>query len=134
MELDKKKQVIKKGYIRPSPLASLGGMIVGIIALLFGLSRIKDGGFLSVWIFACLAVIGYSLYNSLSYRGSSSEEKAPATALEVINFETDSEEEKKETPVDFDIKLRKLEKLKSDRLINEEEYQRKREEILREKW
>ncbi len=36
--------------------------------------------------------------------------------------------------VDFDERLRKLEKLKKDELISEEEYLRKRQEIIEDKW
>ncbi len=37
-------------------------------------------------------------------------------------------------PMNFDDKLRKLEKLKEDGLLTEEEYNRKRSEILKTKW
>ncbi|WP_084605799.1 SHOCT domain-containing protein [Tepidibacter formicigenes] len=36
--------------------------------------------------------------------------------------------------LDFEVKLRKLNDLMKDGLINEEEFKRKREEILSEKW
>src|SRR4051794_31978953 len=39
-----------------------------------------------------------------------------------------------ETKNDFDTRLRRLSKLKEDGLISEEEFQAKRDEIMRERW
>jgi hypothetical protein len=39
-----------------------------------------------------------------------------------------------DVPADFETKLRKLESLKKDSLITEEEYKVKRKEIMNEKW
>ena len=48
-----------------------------------------------------------------------------ATVLEIEEEDQDG---------DFDSRLRKLEGLRTDGLIDKEEYQRKRSEILAEKW
>jgi hypothetical protein len=39
-----------------------------------------------------------------------------------------------EVPADFEARLRKLEALKKDGLLSEDEYRKKRKEIMREKW
>jgi hypothetical protein len=144
MESEEKNRGAKKAYVRPSPLSSyitLGGGIVFLFLGLFimGEGTMGEGGdavamFRVIWVLACLAVIGYSVWNLRSFKGSSAEEKGFSTALDVIHIEEGSEKGGGEKTVDFDIRLRKLEALKSDGLISEEEYKRKREEILQEKW
>jgi len=56
--------------------------------------------------------------------------KLPATATDVIEIQS----ERETATEDFETKLRKLESLKKDGLITDEEYIQKRKEIMDEKW
>jgi len=129
--------------VRPSPLASKVGIIVMFAFLIFGIffmATVLDGThgeeaslimiFFVIWIIACVGGIIYNFKNLSTY-SSDKKSKIPLTAAGVIEIasEDDKTEEK-----DFDAKLRKLESLRKEMLISEEEYKQKRKEIMREKW
>lgn len=120
----------KIASVRPSPLASIAGIIGLIIMLIFGFAIVPDtgGGFLFIWMFFGIGGIIYFFLNLLSYSKTSSS-KIPITADEVIEIESGED-----SSADFETRLRKLEALKKDRLISEEEYKHKREEIMNERW
>lgn len=129
----------KIASVRPSPLASIAGIIVLIIMLIFGfvfflnIEGDTEGdtigrAFVFIWMLICIGGIIYYLVNLRSYPGSSSS-KIPITSDEVIEIESEND-----SPPDFERKLRKLEGLKREGLITEEEYRQKREKIMSEKW
>ncbi|MDD8020075.1 MAG: SHOCT domain-containing protein [Acidobacteriota bacterium] len=145
----------KRITARPSPLSSTITLIMGILFLFFGLalmiSTMGEPGegtglmtlFMVIWLAACIGIIIYSIINLTSFK----ESKTSGPALEVFEVEKEVSSEKKagltdvaspETPArgkaDFGFRLRELENLRKERLITEEEYQRKRREILDEKW
>ncbi|MGQ9802187.1 MAG: SHOCT domain-containing protein [Candidatus Saccharicenans sp.] len=153
----------KRMTVRPSPTSSIITLIMSILFLFFGLilmgsvlgeadeARGPMTFFLIIWVMACLGMAVYSIVNLASYGKS----KPGPTALEVVEIEGDRGQEKMEGSTgpaksaadeshpqetksvkgaDFGLRLRELESLKKEGLLTEEEYQRKRREILEEKW
>ncbi|GER92391.1 hypothetical protein A45J_0106 [hot springs metagenome] len=126
----------KIASVRPSPLASKITIVMLVIFLFFGLflmSDASDSAFISlfriVWISACIGGIIYSIKNLSTY-SRSEKNKIPITSTDVVEIDESGEPEGK----DFETRLRKLESLRKDGLITEEEYKQKRKEILEEKW
>lgn len=117
--------MFKRGRVRPSKGSSIVGMIGGIIFILIGVTTaIPMAGLFGVfWTLIAVVITGTHAYNVFSEKGFSQYE----VDVEV----TDSYQEKGES---FDAKLRNLKALKDDGLINEEEYDVKRKEILSDKW
>jgi len=117
--------------VKPSKPASLFGMIVGIVFVFIGLFVvIPNAGMFGVfWTLIAVGITGFQAYNFFGDKGVASWEIDIDTGA---NAETNNQS----TSVsgDFETRLRKLNRLKEDGLITEEEFQKKREEILREKW
>lgn len=120
--------------VRPPRTSSVVMIGMGLLFLFFGIAfiAVAEGEarpfvlvFGILWIAVCIGFIVFGIY-SLS-RG-----KAPAVAI--IDVESSPEEGNREEGADFEAKLRKLERLRKERLISEEEYRRKRTEIMAEKW
>ncbi|WP_163538920.1 SHOCT domain-containing protein [Gracilibacillus sp. YIM 98692] len=114
--------------VKPSKSASVLGMIVGIIFIFIGATQMSHMGFFGViWTLIALAITGYHAVNVFSNKGVSS-------------YQVDVQREKNENnrvvsdDSDYESKLRQLHRLKEDDIISEEEYSRKKEEILRTKW
>lgn len=136
----------KRITVRPSPTSSIITLVMSILFLIFGIvfmgsvlgeadeARGPMTFFLVIWIGACLGMAIYSLVNLSSYGKS----RPNPAALEVLEVEDRKAPDKKEdsapTRPDFGTRLRELEALKKDGLLTEDEYQRKRREILDEKW
>jgi len=128
----------KIASIRPSPLASKITIVMLVIFLFFGLFLMSDGPgsgetsfslFRMIWVIACIGGIIYSIRNLSTY-SNEQKSKLPATATDVIEIQS----ERETGTEDFETKLRKLESLKKNGLITEEEYKQKRKEIMDEKW
>jgi hypothetical protein len=117
--------MLKSGRVRPSKSSSIVGMIVGIIFIFIGVTTglTMAGAFGVFWTLGVVVMTGFHAYNVFSEKGFSEYQ----VDVEV----TDSYQVKEES---FDEKLRKLKVLKDDGLINEEEYEAKRKEILSDKW
>ena len=117
--------------VKPSKPVSLFGMIVGIVFVFIGLFVvIPNAGMFGVfWTLIAVGITGFQAYNFFGDKGVASWEIDIDTGA---NAETNNQS----TSVsgDFETRLRKLNSLKEDGLITEEEFQKKREEILREKW
>lgn len=117
--------------VKPSKPASLFGMIVGIVFVFIGLFVvIPNAGMFGVfWTLIAVGITGFQAYNFFGDKGVASWEIDIDTGA---NAETNNQS----TSVsgDFETRLRKLNRLKEDGLTTEEEFQKKREEILREKW
>lgn len=131
----------KIASIRPSPLASVVGIIGGLAALVIGIFFLAgvpgDAGesgfkgiFFFVWFLACVGIIVYYARNLATF-SAADKGRIPLTAEEVVEVEPE-----KERPAagDFEARLRKLEALRRDNLIDEEEFKQKRKEIMDEKW
>ena len=117
--------MFKRGRVRPSKGSSIVGMIAGIIFILIGVTAAipMAGPFGVFWTLMAVVITGSHAFNVFSKKGFS---------LYQVDVEaTDSYQEKAES---FDAKLRNLKALKDDGLINEEEYNLKRKEILSDKW
>lgn len=129
----------KLASIRPSPLASAAGIVGGVvmagIGLAFMASAPADTGgeglvkvFFLFWFLVCGAIIAYNVRNFTSYSRQARQD-LPLTASDVVELEPDEAE-----AMDFAARLRKLEGLRRDGLIDETEFQKKRREIMDEKW
>ena len=123
------------GSVRPSPTASIFGLIGMAAIVIFALSSFSgmDGGFMLIFILVAAGGIIYYIVNLASF-SKSDREKIPVTAEEVIEVESSDGSEEKAPAVDFEAKLRKLEALKKDGLITEDEYRQKRDDVMKEKW
>jgi len=120
----------QKVHIKPTPLVSLMGILVGVVFLILGIIfisvLIKEDStigiiFMIFWLFLIGIIIAFNVYNLVRRK-------------DVIDIETESSGQVNDPGLDFESKLRKLESLKKDGLINEEEYRKKREEIFGQEW
>jgi hypothetical protein len=119
--------MLRRGKIKPSKPQLLFGMIVGIIFFLIGIGVLitiphasLPGAILTLF---ALVITGMNAYHFFSRKG---------TSLYEVDLETENDPRKNED--DFERKLRKIDRLYKDGIITEEEFRRKREEMLREKW
>jgi hypothetical protein len=119
-----------KLHVRPSRASSIIGILVGVAFLVFGVVFLvvlvgKDSqigvGFMSLWIFVVCLIIAFNVYHLISRKG-------------MLEIDAEAGDSGAGAEANFDVKLRRLERLRSDRLISEEEYKRKRAEILDQKW
>lgn len=114
-----------------------GGIVVVSLFLLFGLVLgaavlvdssegldfiLPMSAFLVIWVAACVSII------ICFSRLLKSARKSSPYSLAEIRVTGDA------SPADFETRLRRLESLKKDGLVSEEEYQVKRAEILGERW
>lgn len=123
----------QKAYIKPSkPLLVFGLIAVAVmigLGILF-MSLIADEQesqigivFMSVWLLIALLIAGSMLYNYFS------KENAPGIGSEITFSDGEPDQS-----TSFEERLRKLEGLHLDQLITEDEYQKKRKEIMDTKW
>lgn len=119
------------------------GMVVAVVFLLFGLvfglvvfmetsgsekgQLIAMGAFFLIWVVVCISMI--VTFSRLLSKKKTSQEKS----LVDFCFEEPRDRNMNKS-ADFETRLRKLEQLKQDGLITEEEYQNKRAQIMNEKW
>lgn len=122
--------MVQKINIRPTRPALVVGLIVTAAFLLFGvvfmIMMVKERswigvGFLAFWNLIILIMMGYVAYML-------------ATRRTAVDIETESVPPAAAAGPDFDDKLRKLEALKKDGLISDEEYRSKRAEIMNRAW
>lgn len=120
----------QKIYVRPGKVASVIGIVVGCVMLLFGIvffsilvaeEAIIGQIFMVFWMLIMITIIAYYVYNLKS-------QKASSAAMAEIELDMQGSGSSGEE------KLRSLERLKKEQLITEEEYQQKRKEVMREKW
>lgn len=138
--MSRKIQVTPGGLTRS---AAGMGAVVAVLFLLFGViffwvvmseTSSSEGGlrmvqvaFLVVWVFGCLAIVIVNLriFVKASIPGDAS----------LFEVEDDAcEQQATASDAAFDIRLRKLESLRKEGLITEDEYERKRAEMLGERW
>ena len=127
----------QKAYIKPTKPGLIVGLVVIIAFLAFGifffslLSGEPDAyigqTFLVIWIVVVLVIGGVFVNNLINFDrnlGSSIAEEIviPDTLTQV------------KTEISFDDKIRKLENLRKEGLISEEEFAAKRHEIMQQKW
>lgn len=116
--------------VKPSKPASLLAGIVGVAFVLLGIFVIIPtfGAFGLLWTLVAGGIGGIHLYNFFSEKGAGLY-RIDVEDDSVSNNNTANNEE-----VDFDVKLRKLQKLYDDRIITKEEYEKKRKELLDSDW
>lgn len=117
--------MFRRGRVRPSKGSSIVGMIVGLIFVIIGITTVIPGAgpFGIFWTLIAVVITGSHAYNAFSEKG-----------ISYYQVDVDYRDEVKEIPEDFDTKLRKLKKLRDDGIINEEEYQTKKKQLLDQKW
>ncbi|WP_127585174.1 SHOCT domain-containing protein [Paenibacillus koleovorans] len=116
-----------RGRVKPSKGASLLGMIVGGIFVIIGITTILPmrafGWFGVLWLLVAIGITIMHAVNFFSARG-------------VPQWEVDLDQRPEREPFreDVESRLRRLGRMRQDRLITDEEYERKRAEIMSEKW
>jgi hypothetical protein len=119
---------------RPTKLSGVALIIAGVLFLPFSALPFSNSGgdgdsfiffFGIMWVIICLSFIVYGVYILVSNK--------PSTGI-VYDLEGNTTLKNPGFHDDFDTRLRKLEKLKQERLITEEEYKSKRAEIIKEPW
>ena len=119
------------------------GLVVASLFLLFGIGfgavvlqetpssedglRLLIGAFFLIWVAVCISVI--VIYSRILSNAKNAKDRS---LFEVRLEEPDGTAMRQ--PGDFDIRLRKLEQLKTDGLVSEAEYQQKRSQIMEENW
>lgn len=131
--------------IRPSPFMSAAGAIVFSLFLIFGVTLVSVGisenssetgmnlliaMFGLIWVTVCIGGIVFHIRNYRSWSQDPPNGSADTT-IGVIEYDAAPD---RESAADFETILRKLENLKKDNLITEEEYKEKRREIMDKKW
>lgn len=132
---------MEKLNIKPSKPVSAGALIGLFFMLLFGIAfsvlignvlveneapvamYFVFGVFMLAWIGAVLFMLVYHFLNLKRAKG-----------LSLIDIEADPSSQPDNTAGNPMQKLRNLETMKHDGLISEDEFRRKREEIMQEKW
>jgi len=121
---------MNKMSVRPTKPVAVMGMVAALAMGAFGLFflglLIKEGSgvgiaFMAVWFVVLGVIIAYYVYTLKSRKG-------------IIEIEMDSATPDGSGAQGFDARLRRLELLKKDGLVTEEEYRTKRAEIMADKW
>lgn len=119
--------------VRPTKPVTIMGLVVAVAMLIFGIVFLnlaaRDSGgepgparaFMVVWFIALGVIIAYGIYNLVSRKG-------------VIEIESGPTGPDKADKGDPEARLRRLEALKKDGLVTDEEYRAKRAKIMAEKW
>jgi hypothetical protein len=112
---------MRRVRVKPSKGMSLLTLVCGIVLLVFVVGRglPMSGGFGVVWIFFLLAIIAYHAFNAFSDRGAATQE------IDVEGVEPDPRTEGNAAD-----RLERLEGLRAKNLITEDEYRKKRAEII----
>lgn len=128
-----------------SRLRSILGLVLAVVGLWFGFAVLNltgqagdlGGGekalrivFGIVWFTFWVGAMIYNVLNLYSQSRMKRAASQPAAAGVVAAKPEDG----KTGPSNFETRLRQLESLRKDGLVSEDEYRRKREELLREKW
>lgn len=110
---------MRKIRVKPSKGQSFFGLLIGLIFVVLGFAFVipNIGLYGFVWIGVALMITVVNAYNLFSDRGY---------ADYVVNVEEYLSNEKD----DFEVKLRKLNKLKNDGIITESEFLNQKEKIF----
>jgi hypothetical protein len=129
----------QKAYVRASRPALIGGLIAVaaffVIGLVFLALLVREGAgigviFMIFWLFVVALMAGGLIRNLRHY----DKDAAGSVAEEIVLPDGVSLPGAAKSGIDFDVKLRKLEGLKNEGLISEDEYKKKRAEIMDRKW
>lgn len=120
--------------VRPGRTASMIGAVFGVVMLLSVLGSgvlSGAGGFGSFFILAVLAIIGLNLANAFGKKGVPTYEIESDSPLPgVPDFGTALLAADEAPQGDFEGKIRKLESLRRDGLLTQEEFDREKKQIL----
>ncbi|MFD1736969.1 SHOCT domain-containing protein [Bacillus salitolerans] len=109
--------------VKPSKSSSVLGMVIGIIFVCIGVFQfISVGIFGIIWTLVAATITIYHAVNVFSKEGVSS-----------YQVDVGAHNNTKTTSEDIEADIRKLHRLMEDNIISEEEYTRKKEELLN-KW
>ncbi len=131
--------MVQKAYVRTTKPALVAGIIAIAAFLLFGivffflLMREEAGVgmiFMIFWIFVVMLMGGVLIYNLRNY-GKNVESNV---AEEIVLPDITRVQETMKTVDDFAGGLRKLESLRKEGIISEEEFKKKRAEIMERRW
>jgi Short C-terminal domain len=112
---------VKTVRIKPSRSASFFGMIIGLIMIGAGIKIIIPmfGDIGILWTLMAVAMTAYSAYSAFSGRGVATQEIDIEDSSHSLISQNDAAD-----------RLERLKRLHMDGLITEEEYQKKRSEIV----
>jgi hypothetical protein len=116
------------GGVRPSKPISWLSAVVGVgmmvcVVLFFIQPGLAIPAFIGLWIVTLVGIVAYHVKNAMSSGG-----------VDHTQFHIRAEQGGSSGGADFDQRLRDLERLREDGLLTEEEYRRKRADILSEDW
>jgi hypothetical protein len=129
----------QKAYVRATKPALIVGIIAILAFLLFGIIffffLMKEGAavgmiFMVFWIFVVMLMGGIFIYNLLNYNKNVESN----VAEEIVIPDITRVQETMGIVGDFADELRKLESLRREGIISEEEFKKKRAEIMERKW
>jgi len=105
--------------VKPSKATSIVSIVAGLVLIVFGITLVipKFGAFGVAWTLVAIVIVGYHVFNIVSRRG------VAVTEMDVEGFDSGSDD-------DSSSRLQHLENLRATNLITEQEYQRKRAEIV----
>ncbi|MGG1684344.1 SHOCT domain-containing protein [Pseudalkalibacillus sp. NRS-1564] len=111
--------------VKPSKVSSMIGMIAGFIFVIIGIAFVSQiGAFGIVWTVFAILITGYHALNVFSKNGVST-----------YQADVDRDDDKgAASDQDYESKIRQLHRLKEDHIITDEEYQKKKAELLNRKW
>lgn len=123
----------QKMRVRPTKAVTWMGLAAALAMVVFGVFFLNlvtrdsggepgpAGAFMLVWFIVLGIIIVYGIYNLTSRKG-------------VVEIDAESPSPEAKPGPDFDDKLRKLESLRKDGLVTDEEFAAKRAQIMAEKW
>lgn len=115
--------------VRPSKSGSFFGFIMGLVFVGIGIFTVIPtfGAFGFLWTGFAIVITAMNGINAFGKKG------VPTHEIEITSNigETFSKEN---SEMNFEEKLRRLKSLKDDGIITQEEYERKKNDILNDKW
>lgn len=115
--------------VRPGRGQSFFGFIVGIIFVLIGITVSSQfGAFGIIWTLVAIGITVMHGINAFTEKG------VPTHRVDVTNTHDTLTNEIKHSDDSFDEKLRKLHQLKQDGILTDEEYEDKKQQMLKEDW
>lgn len=119
---------VRRNRIRTSPWVHGLNLVVGLLLVLAGLVTGAQGW--GGWQIPVLLGLGLAIFSVIGLKVGG----IPTGAYVETTDQEDAPSPTRRTREGFAERLRDLEGLRQDGLISEAEYERKREEILRERW
>lgn len=121
--------------IKPSKSQSMLGFIAGLIFVFIGVFvAIPSFGLFGVlWTLIAIVITVTHGMNAFGNKGVATE-IIEISSEDDLKIDRDLRKENIEEEYNFDEKLRKLKELRDDGILSNLEYERKKQEILNEKW